>query len=230
MMLHQDGSTHEWVKGKSWDLIITLDDATNEHYSIFFVDEEGTASSFQGVKEVIEKYGLFSPLYTDRGSHYWLTLEKEGLQLFPILTSGARTICLNNHDQKDTPFKDVRVRRALNYCIDRKQLAKALMGNLAIPIGQGYHPDISPWGYEDIKPVNRDIEKAKKLLKKAGYPNGLDVVFTITPTWGKNDIMADRAANGQAGRHSHQNQTPGRSPILAQLDQIHLPNADLGNS
>ena len=78
MMLHQDGSTHEWVKGKSWDLIITLDDATNEHYSIFFVDEEGTASSFQGVKEVIEKYGLFSSLYTDRGSHYWLTLEAGG--------------------------------------------------------------------------------------------------------------------------------------------------------
>ncbi|MCS6930572.1 MAG: helix-turn-helix domain-containing protein, partial [Saprospiraceae bacterium] len=42
MLLHQDGSTHEWVAGKKWDLIITLDDATNEHYSMFFVAEEGT--------------------------------------------------------------------------------------------------------------------------------------------------------------------------------------------
>jgi len=33
MMLYQDGSTHEWVPGQSWDLIITLDDATSEHYS-----------------------------------------------------------------------------------------------------------------------------------------------------------------------------------------------------
>jgi hypothetical protein len=30
-----------------------MDDATNEHYSMFFVDEEGTASSFQGVRDVI---------------------------------------------------------------------------------------------------------------------------------------------------------------------------------
>ncbi|MCX7627369.1 MAG: hypothetical protein N2Z69_03020, partial [Methylophilaceae bacterium] len=38
MMLHQDGSTHQWVAGKKWDLIITLDDATSEHYPMFFVE------------------------------------------------------------------------------------------------------------------------------------------------------------------------------------------------
>ena len=37
MMLHQDGSRHEWVPGKKWDLIVTMDDATSEHYSMFFV-------------------------------------------------------------------------------------------------------------------------------------------------------------------------------------------------
>lgn len=78
MMLLQDGSTHEWVPGKKWDLIVTMDDATNEHYSMFFVDEEGTWSSMAGVKEVIEKRGLFSSLYTDRGSHYWHTPEAGG--------------------------------------------------------------------------------------------------------------------------------------------------------
>jgi len=78
MMLLQDGSRHEWVSGKQWDLIVTMDDATNEHYSMFFVEEEGTASSFRGVKEVIEKKGLFSSLYTDRGSHYWHTPEAGG--------------------------------------------------------------------------------------------------------------------------------------------------------
>jgi transposase len=78
MMLHQDGSRHEWVEGKKWDLIVTMDDATNEHYSMFFVEEEGTESSFRGVKEVIEKRGLFSSFYTDRGSHYWYTPEAGG--------------------------------------------------------------------------------------------------------------------------------------------------------
>jgi hypothetical protein len=73
MMIHQDGSTHEWVAGQKWDLIATLDDATSEHYSLFFVEEEGTASSFRGVQDVIERRGLFASFYSDRGSHYWHT-------------------------------------------------------------------------------------------------------------------------------------------------------------
>ena len=78
MMIHQDGSTHEWVPGNCWDLIVTMDDATGEHTSMFFVEEEGTASSFRGVRETIERHGLFAALYTDRGSHYWLTPEAGG--------------------------------------------------------------------------------------------------------------------------------------------------------
>jgi transposase len=78
MMLHQDGSTHEWVPGCQWDLIVTLDDATSEIYSAFFVEEEGTLSSFRGVRDVIEAKGLFSSLYTDRGSHYWHTAAAGG--------------------------------------------------------------------------------------------------------------------------------------------------------
>jgi transposase len=78
MLLHQDGSTHEWVPGQMWDLIVTMDDATNAHYSMFFVEEEGTLSSFRGVQEVIAAQGLFCALYTDRGSHYWTTPEAGG--------------------------------------------------------------------------------------------------------------------------------------------------------
>jgi transposase len=78
MMIHQDGSTHEWVAGQMWDLIVTMDDATSEHYSMLFVEEEGTASSFQGVWDVIAARGLFSSFYSDRGSHYWHTPEAGG--------------------------------------------------------------------------------------------------------------------------------------------------------
>ena len=73
MLLHQDGSRHEWAPGRMWDLIVTMDDATNEHYSMFFCEEEGTWSSFRGIREVIDASGLFCSLYTDRGSHYWHT-------------------------------------------------------------------------------------------------------------------------------------------------------------
>lgn len=78
LMIHQDGSQPEWVAGCRWDLIVTMDDATNEHYSMFFVEEEGTASSLRGVREVIEARGLFSSFYSDRGSHYWHTPQAGG--------------------------------------------------------------------------------------------------------------------------------------------------------
>lgn len=78
MMLHQDGSRHEWVKGQWWDLIVTMDDATSEIYSAFFVPEEGTMSTFRALCEVIAEKGLFCSLYADRGSHYWTTPEAGG--------------------------------------------------------------------------------------------------------------------------------------------------------
>lgn len=80
MMIHQDGSTHDWIPdlGYPVDLIVTLDDASSEITSAFFVLQEGTMSSFQGIKETIERYGLFCSFYTDRGSHYWYTPEAGG--------------------------------------------------------------------------------------------------------------------------------------------------------
>jgi transposase len=74
MMLHQDGSRFAWLDGRAeLDLIVTMDDATSEIYSAFLVEEEGTASTFRGLLEVFTKHGLPSSLYTDRGSHYFLT-------------------------------------------------------------------------------------------------------------------------------------------------------------
>ena len=77
MMLHQDASTHVWLPGtgRKHDLVVSLDDATSGILSAFLVDEEGTASSFRGLCEVIERHGLFCALYTDRGGHYFHTPE-----------------------------------------------------------------------------------------------------------------------------------------------------------
>jgi hypothetical protein len=46
------------------DLIVTLDDATNEVYSMILVAEEGTASTLRALREVIAAHGLFCALYT----------------------------------------------------------------------------------------------------------------------------------------------------------------------
>lgn len=72
-MIHQDGSTHEWVPGKVWDLVVTMDDATGRIYSAFFCAQEGTWSSMRGVRQVLVEKGIFLSFYSDRGSHYWNT-------------------------------------------------------------------------------------------------------------------------------------------------------------
>ena len=80
MMIHQDGSTHKWLLAldHNIDLIVTMDDANSEITSGFFVAQEGTASSLEGIKETIQKKGVFCTFYTDRGSHYAYTPEAGG--------------------------------------------------------------------------------------------------------------------------------------------------------
>jgi len=108
MMLHQDGSHHCWVPGAEWDLIVTMDDATSQVYSAFFVEEEGTMSSFRALIEVIIARGLFGSLYADRAGHYWHTsaagdkvdrdhptqvkraLDRLGIDLIPAYSPEAR--------------------------------------------------------------------------------------------------------------------------------------------
>jgi transposase len=67
MLVFQDGSTHEWFVGQPpCDLIVTLDDATGAILSGFFIDQEGTMSSFRGLAETIATHGLFSLLHRSR--------------------------------------------------------------------------------------------------------------------------------------------------------------------
>src|SRR6476469_1869755 len=74
MLLHIDGSRHQWFQDERWyDLIVILDDATSEIYYARLVEAESTATVMAGLREVIERKGVFCALYSDRGSHFWLT-------------------------------------------------------------------------------------------------------------------------------------------------------------
>ncbi len=79
MLLHIDGSEHEWFQdGRRDDLITLMDDATNEIYYAQLVEEESTRTVMAGLREVIEKQGLFCALYSDRGSHFFVTPKAGG--------------------------------------------------------------------------------------------------------------------------------------------------------
>ena len=74
MLLHIDGSKHRWLQDDRWhDLIVILDDATSEIYYAQLVEEESTRTVMAALREVIETRGLFCSLYSDRGSHFFVT-------------------------------------------------------------------------------------------------------------------------------------------------------------
>jgi len=74
MLLHIDGSRHRWFQDERWyDPIVILDDASSEIYYAQLVGEESTVTVLAALREVIERKGVFCALYSDRGSHFWLT-------------------------------------------------------------------------------------------------------------------------------------------------------------
>ena len=109
MLLHIDGSRHRWFQDERWyDLMVILDDASSQIYYAQLVEEESTATVMAALWEVIEQQGLFCALYSDRGSHFWLTpkvggrvdphrltqvgraLRELGVQMIPAYSPQAR--------------------------------------------------------------------------------------------------------------------------------------------
>jgi len=76
MMLHIDGSPHEWIpalSGQVFDLLVLMDDATSRIYDMIIVPEEDTLSCMSLFKNCVEKHGIFCSLYSDRASHFFFT-------------------------------------------------------------------------------------------------------------------------------------------------------------
>src|SRR5215831_5482927 len=74
MLLHIDGSQHQWFQDERWyDLIVILDDASSEIYYAQLVESESTWTVMQALREVIEHRGIFFALYSDRARHFFLT-------------------------------------------------------------------------------------------------------------------------------------------------------------
>src|SRR5439155_2919367 len=109
MLLHIDGSKHQWFSDDRWyDLLVILDDANTQIYYAQLVEEEGTRTVMAALREVIETEGLFCALYSDRGSHFFVTakagekvdkhrltqvgraLRELGVQMIPAYSPQAR--------------------------------------------------------------------------------------------------------------------------------------------
>ena len=96
----------------------------------------------------------------------------------------------------DGPLTDVKVRRAINYSINRPEIAEFLMGGGSEPIYTACHP--AQFGCtQDVPKYKYDPERARALLAEAGYPDGFDLEM-----WSYRDrpiaeaIVADLTAVG----------------------------------
>lgn len=81
------------------------------------------------------------------------------------------------------PLKDVRVRKAIAYAVDKNFIQKALMQGTAADSRTGIHPD-SPFYFSDVEIYDVDLEKANSLLDEAGFPVQDGKRFDLTIDFG----------------------------------------------
>ncbi|MCB2108489.1 MAG: hypothetical protein KDE14_12355 [Rhodobacteraceae bacterium] len=98
-------------------------------------------------------------------------LRQQGFVVTAKQESQILALAFRTTGTEPSPLKDVRVRQALNYAVDKKAIAEAIYFDFAQPTGQGaiagttgYNPEIAPYPY--------DPARARVLLAEAGYPGG----------------------------------------------------------
>ena len=96
---------------------------------------------------------------------------------FHTHSNTAQILALNN----DTaPFNDVKVRTAINCALNRQEIVDIVTGGTGYPIYTSFTPSMMAWYNSDTESTYAfDQEKAKELLKEAGYENGFDMEITV---------------------------------------------------
>lgn len=103
-----------------------------------------------------------------------------GDRTFGINVMSNRSFLLNLDTLNFEPFKDKRVRQALNYAIDKDAIVKNTLGGYGRPIGCSVIPEAFGYDPNVCKVYPYDPDKAKALLAEAGYPNGFEVGYDST--------------------------------------------------
>jgi len=87
------------------------------------------------------------------------------------------SVVMINMNMTKAPLNDVKVRQAINYAIDMDSIVEAIYMGLQKPMTSIIASTVS--GFAEIEQYGYDVEKAKALLKEAGYENGLNLVFKV---------------------------------------------------
>jgi peptide/nickel transport system substrate-binding protein len=90
-------------------------------------------------------------------------------------------------------FKDVRVRKAFNYAIDRDSLVDFILLGEGIPAHNGFVPEMKGYPSKTVKGFDFDLALAKNLMAEAGYPGGKgfpEITLNLNASGGINEKVA----------------------------------------
>jgi peptide/nickel transport system substrate-binding protein len=113
------------------------------------------------------------------------------------------------------PFDNKALRQAVTYALDAEAIVKGVYLGIGVPANGPISP--SSWAYDDtIKPVKRDLDKAKTFLAQGGQPNGFSFTFTIVNTpFGIQEAEVVKAQLAEAGITANVQPVDGAGQLAA---------------
>lgn len=144
-----------------------------------------TNTSFLYLKQKKLDIGGLTPIQVDR------QIDEKFKDTYTILQKPSFAYTYLGFNLKDEKFKDLRVRQALSLAINRQELVDILFFGYGKVCNGPFLPDSFAYN-EDVKQINQDIEKAKVLLKEAGYDENNPFTFEVITNTG-NDIRINSA-------------------------------------
>jgi peptide/nickel transport system substrate-binding protein len=107
-------------------------------------------------------------------------LQRDGR--FAVITGETTNDVILAMNNSRKPYADVRVRRAMTHGIDKAEVVKGAMFGLGRVLGTNVDP-LNPYFVDLAREVPHDVERARKLLAEAGYPNGFETVLKVAPQY-----------------------------------------------
>ena len=104
----------------------------------------------------------------------------EGFHIEEGTMNLVQALYLNNEAE---PLNNEKVRQALSYAIDPDEIMMMIADGRGERVGSSMYPGLTKYFHEDlVNYYNKDVEKAKDLLKEAGYEDGFDLEITVCST------------------------------------------------